>query len=74
MEKYIPAFLAFGCNNGEYLSEIAQWDSEELKDSLEMIIREGGRLAMGDNDAAGPSRMDLMILEENLRSRFGSAQ
>ena len=74
MEKYIPAFLSFGCNNVEYLIEIAQWDSKELKESLDMIIREGVQLATGDNEAAGPSKMDVMILEENLRARFGIAE
>ena len=71
MVHHLDAFLAFGCNNNDYLSGMAKWDKELILEVLKRLISEGTRLATRNNSAEGASQMELVVILHHLNETFG---
>ena len=68
MDRYLPAFIAFGCCDQDYLKGMSHWDDDRLHHTLELIIQKGSQLATGD--VSHISEMDLLCLKYHFSDSF----
>lgn len=67
MGSHLDAFIAYGCNNKEYLEAMATWSDKEINMCLTEILEKGGKKG---KRGVRVTEMKIFVLRRNIREQF----